>query len=164
MAPSLLSGAAAYPLRDGDRLTWQASAAVTLLERFGHLLSVALQAVGDGDDAAFSLALAERDRLVTQLEPLLGALATARSEAEEWATPGAAPSDAPSASWCDEVALPGSLQALAVARILAPVDAALQHAQHLHVRLSDEVRGRATRRLAHRARTPGRDAAVALVR
>jgi hypothetical protein len=112
----------AHPLEESGRLAWQATAAVGLLERFGDLLTIALDALGAGDDHALDAALVERERLVVQLEPLLAALAAARELA------GRAPAAA-------------SRSAIAV--ILRPVDDALRHAQHLHLRLADEVRSRA---------------------
>jgi hypothetical protein len=150
-------------LGDSDRLAWQASAAVAMLERFGELLTIALDAVGDGDDVAFTHALVERDRLVVQLEPLLGALASARSEAHAWPAPVPSLTAESADHWRDDPEATAAMTALTLARILAPVDDALQHAQHLHVRLSSEVGGRVTRRLTDRART-ARPAAVALVR
>jgi len=113
---------AAHPLEDSDRLAWQATASVSLLERFGDLVVVALDAVGRGDDAALLSALTERELLMQQLQPLLGALAGARQYMA-----GAPPHTA---------------AARAVEEILAPVDDALRHAQVLHSRLSDEVRER----------------------
>ncbi len=115
-------GGASHPLEESGRLAWQATAAVGLLERFGDLLTVALEAVGSGDDHALDAALMERERLVAQLEPLLASLAAARELAAR----------APAAA---------SRAALGV--ILRPVDDALRNAQHLHLRLADEVRSRA---------------------
>lgn len=111
---------AAHPLEDSDRLAWQATAAVGLLERFGDLLAVALEAVGSGDDAALNAALVEREQVLVQLEPLLAALARARDAVAR--APGSGPH---------------ARQALA--GILRPVDQALRHAQLLHERLTDEV-------------------------
>jgi hypothetical protein len=136
-----------HPLEDSDRLAWQATAAVRLLERFGALLTVALDAVGSSDDAALDAALRERDLLVAQLEPLLAALAEARAGVRDW--PG-----------LDEARTTASQQALAL--ILAPVDDALEHAQHLHRRLADETRGALARASSAATRPPAR--AVALVR
>jgi hypothetical protein len=121
-APLLPRAGAPHPLEDSDHLAWQATASVSLLERFGDLVVVALDAVGRGDDAALVSALGERDRLVQQLQPLLGALSGARQYMA-----GAPPHTA---------------AARAVDEILAPVDDALRHAQVLHSRLSDEVRER----------------------
>ena len=115
-----------HPLEDSDRLAWQASAAVSLLERFGAQLLVALDAVGRGNDPELDAALLERDRLVTQLEPLLAVLAEARATVRSWPSPAGAGAD--------------SASQRALALILAPVDDALEHAQHLHRRLSDETR------------------------
>jgi hypothetical protein len=144
------------PLEESDRLAWQATAAVGLLERFGDLLTVALDAVGRGDDAALARALAERDRLVDQLEPLLAALASARETAGAWAdastraTLGEA-ADAAAAASAATAGAAGAVSATraAVAVILRPVDEALRHAKHLHLRLADEV--------GHRVRPPRRD-------
>jgi len=111
-----------HPLEDSDVLAWQATAAVSLLERFGDLVVIALDAVGRGADAELERALRERGELVQELQPLLGALAAAR----EFMT--ACP--------------PHTAAARAVDEILAPVDDALRHAQLLHSRLSDEVRER----------------------
>jgi hypothetical protein len=128
---------AGHPLEDSDRLAWQATAAVDLLERFGDLLTVALEAVGQGDDGALNAALVEREQLLVQLEPLLASLAAAREAITSGPTTGAH-------------------ARRALASILRPVDEALRHAQLLHVRLTDEVADR----------TPGvaRRAPVALVR
>jgi hypothetical protein len=114
--------AAPHPLEDSDRLAWQATASVSLLERFGDLVVVALDAVGRGDDAALLSALTERELLMQQLQPLLGALSGARQYM------AAAP--------------PHTAAARVVDEILAPVDDALRHAQLLHSRLSGEVRER----------------------
>ena len=148
-----------HPLEDSDHLAWQATAAVRLLERFGAQLLVALDAVGRSDDPALDAALLERDRLVAQLEPLLASLAEARARVRDW--PAAGPArGAPVDS--------ASQQALTL--ILAPVDDALQHAQHLHKRLADETRDVIERRTRAPARPPaavrrgGRGGAVALVR
>ena len=133
-APSTLD---THPLEDSDRLAWQATATVGLLERFGDLLTVALDAVGSGDDLALGAALCEREQLLEQLEPLLAALARARSEV------AASPAS-------------GTHAHRALASILRPVDEALRHAQLLHVRLTDEV--------SDRAPVAPRRAPVALVR
>jgi hypothetical protein len=141
-----------HPLEDSDRLAWQVSAAVRLLERFGAQLLVALDAVGRGDDPELDAALLERDRLVGQLEPLLAALAEARAIVRAWPSPSGAGVE--------------SVSHHSLALILAPVDDALEHAQLLHRRLSDETRGV----LAGRGResAPGRRArrggSVVLVR
>jgi hypothetical protein len=120
--PSARPDASRHPLEDSDQLAWQATTAVSLLERFGDLVVVALDAVGRGADAELEQALAERGALVAELQPLLGALASARQFMS--ATP------------------PHTAAARAVDEILAPVDDALRHAQLLHSRLSDEVRER----------------------
>jgi hypothetical protein len=140
---------ARHPLEDSDHLAWQATAAVRLLERFGAQLLVALDAVGRSDDAALDAALVERDRLVAQLEPLLAALADARARVRAWPVAVAAAD--------------GSASVQALTLILAPVDDALQHAQLLHKRLTDETREVLTRRSTRPARG-GRMGAVALVR
>lgn len=152
MADATGSAAPRHPLEDSDHLAWQATAAVRLLERFGALLLVALDAVGRSDDAALDEALVERDRLVRQLEPLLAALAEARALVRDW--PAAPRAQADSASQ------------RALTLILAPVDDALQHAQLLHKRLADETRdviARRTHALAP-ARRDDRSGALALVR
>jgi hypothetical protein len=121
IAAAVAEAVVPHPLEDSARLAWQASAAVGLLERFGDLLAVALDAVGNGHDATLAGALAERERLMLQLEPLLAALAGARQGVS--AIEGEA----------------GANARRALAMILRPVDEALRHAQHLHLRLSDEV-------------------------
>lgn len=132
-APAAAAPAASlHPFEESGRLAWQVTAAVGLLERFGDLLMVALDAVGAGDDVALAAALSERGRLVAQLEPLLAALAAARESAGRWVPP-----DADDAS-----ARAAHASRAAIAVILRPVDAALRNAQHLHLRLADEVRGR----------------------
>ena len=128
-----MSPAAPHPLEESGRLAWQATAAVGLLERFGDLLMVALEAVGAGDDAALDAALMERERLVSQLEPLLAALASARELAAR---------------------APAAASRAAIAVILRPVDEALRHAQHLHLRLADEVRSRTASEAPSRAPAP----------
>ncbi|MBV9880269.1 MAG: hypothetical protein JO180_07230 [Gemmatirosa sp.] len=128
-----------HPLEDSARLAWQASAAVGLLERFGDLLAVALDAVGNGHDATLASALAERERLMLQLEPLLAALAGARQ--------GVLAIDGDA----------GVNARRALATILRPVDEALRHAQHLHLRLADEAPQRP-------AAARGRGAPLALIR
>lgn len=142
-----------HPLEDSDHLAWQATTAVRLLERFGAQLLVALDAVGRSDDPALDAALLERDRLVAQLEPLLAALAEARARVRDW--PAAPP-----------VGGGDSASQHALSLILAPVDDALQHAQLLHKRLSDETREVLERRTRPPApvRRGGRGGAVALVR
>jgi hypothetical protein len=108
--------------RAARALEAQAATAVALLERFGGELVLALEAVGRGDDAAFDAAVAERERLVDCLMPVLAPLAAARR--------GAAAVEARDPS---------------CAGALARVDAALAHARHLHGLVADEVRERATR-------------------
>ena len=133
---------AEHPLEASDRLAWQATAAVGLLERFGDLVLVALEAAGDSDDELLSAALAERQRLLSQLEPLLADLASARQRMSQ-----------------DELAGPNARHALAT--ILHPVDQALRYANVLHVRLADELPGRAVPVTPAR---PARRAPLALVR
>jgi hypothetical protein len=140
-----------HPLEDSDHLAWQATAAVRLLERFGAQLLVALDAVGRSDDAGLDAALLERDRLVAQLEPLLAALADARARVRSWPLAAGVPVDE-------------SASHRALTLILAPVDDALQHAQLLHRRLTDETREAITRRARPGAARGGRMGAVALVR
>jgi flagellar protein FliS len=108
------------------RLEDEAATAVALLERFGDLLGVALDAAGSGDDDALEAAVAERAWVMAELEPLLASLAAARRRARGGRAPRRAPAD--------EAAL---------ARILGPVDEALGHARLLHERLTDEVGRRA---------------------
>jgi len=127
------------PLEASGRLAWQATAAVGLLERFGDLVTVALQAVGSGDDATLDAALGERERLLRQLEPLLGDLAAARHAMTDGL-------------------VAGSNAQRAVETILRPVDDALRYAKLLHVRLADEVSGRPM------PATPRQRAPLALVR
>lgn len=120
MTPAFGALALAHPLEHSDRLAHQATEAVGLLERFGDLVTVALEAVGAGDDAALRAALDERERLTVQLGPLLADLAAARQQVSR-----------------DEVAGPNARRALAT--ILYPVDQALRYAKLLHARLADEV-------------------------
>jgi hypothetical protein len=110
-----------HPLEDSERLARQATAAVGLLERFGDLVIVALEAVGSGDGGALRGALAERERLMGELEPLLADLAAARHAA---------------------AATAGQNARAALTTILKPVDEALRHARLLHIRLTDEVDAR----------------------
>ena len=119
-APMTAPAYPVHPLEASDRLAWQATAAVGLLERFGDLVMVALDAVGSRDDAALHAALAERERLMAQLQPLLADLASARLGASE-------------------LELAGPYSRRAVATILRPVDEALRYANLLHARLTDEV-------------------------
>lgn len=109
-----------HPLEASGRLAAQATAAVGLLERFGDLVTVALEAVGSRDDVALRAALAERERLLGQLEPLLADLAAARQRV------------------LDET-LGGPNARRALSTILRPVDEALRYANLLHVRLTDEI-------------------------
>jgi hypothetical protein len=113
------------PDRATQALEAQAALAVALLERFGGELVLALEAVGRGDDAAFDAAVAERERLVDCLMPVLVPLAAARREAA-----GVEAHDA------------------SCAGALARVDAALAHARHLHGLVADELRERAAARPA----------------
>jgi hypothetical protein len=119
-APRAAHQLEAHPLEASDRLAEQATAAVGLLERFGDLVIVALEAVGHGDDDALRAALRERERLMRELEPLLADLAAARDTVAD-----------------ARVAGPHARQALA--SILGPVDQALRHAKLLHLRLTDEM-------------------------
>lgn len=136
-APSKGDGVrhAPHPLEESERLAWQAEQAVTLLERFGELVGIALDAVGDGDEPAFVAALAERERLMVLLQPLLGDLAKARRHADGFATPCASE---------------------ALAEILRPVDEALRYAQLLHARLADEM----SERVVEHERPVGRKAVL----
>lgn len=123
------------------RLVWQAEAAVVLLQRFGAQLLGALTALGAADERALAVALAERERLLAQLAPLLAPLATARARC--------------------------ALGGHAVPDALLAVDAALVNARHLHVVVADEVRARTTdpalvRRARHGRAAVRRDAPLAL--
>lgn len=109
------------------RLEDEAATAVALLERFGELLGVALDAAGQGDDDALDAAVAERAWVMAELEPLLASLAAARA-----ARRGAPPVRR-------RGAFPPAVDAATLARILAPVDEALGHARLLHERLTDAV-------------------------
>jgi len=150
--PAALPGCSAlpeaqHPLEASDRLAWQATTAVALLERFGDLVFVALDAAGDDDDATLQSALSERERLLAQLEPLLADLALARRQATE------------------VHAGPASCRALAT--ILRPVDEALRYANLLHARLTDELPGRAAASTGKATAVPTRPARrgpLALVR
>jgi hypothetical protein len=124
------------------RLEDEAATAVALLERFGDLLGVALDAAGRGDDDALEAAVAERAWVMAELEPLLASLAAARGRARGQA--GRPPSPAPAQGKRRRAgALPPAVDAATVARITAPVDDALRHARLLHERLTDQV-GRRT--------------------
>ena len=125
-----------HPLEDSERLAWQAEAAVSLLERFGELVGIALDALGASDDDGFEAALAERERLVALLEPLLVELAQARHRAHTYPAPRASQ---------------------ALAGILRPVDEALRYANLLHARLVDVV---AVREQGGARPTPRRRAAL----
>lgn len=113
------------------RLEDEAATAVALLERFGALLGVALDAAGQGADDALDAAVAERAWVMAELEPLLASLAAARGESRRPRPRAATGRRRP--------AFPPAVDALTVARILAPVDEALRHARLLHERLSDEA-------------------------
>jgi hypothetical protein len=143
------AGTAAFAVAPWDgpwagraRLEDEAATAVALLERFGDLLGVALQAAGDGDDAALDAAVAERAWITAELGPLLASLAAARGRARaaDAAAAGraAGAGDAPALD-VDALALDGA----ALAGILDPVDSALSHARLLHERLTDEAGRRA---------------------
>lgn len=114
------------------RLEDEAATAVALLERFGDLLGVALDAAGQGDDDALDAAVAERAWVMAELEPLLTSLSAARGESRRRPRVGAAAGRRPPA-------FPPAVDAPTLARILAPVDEALRHARRLHERLSGEV-------------------------
>ena len=131
-APAVVADFAVAPW-DGQaagrsRLEDEAATTVALLERFGDLLSVALEAAGSGDDAALDAAVSERAWVMAELGPLLASLAAARDGARAAAAPHT---------------LPAPVDAATLARILDPVNEALRHARLLHERLSDEVGRRA---------------------
>ncbi len=111
---------AAHPLEDSSRLAWQATAAVGLLERFGDLVTTALDAVSGGDDRALVEALHERERLLVQLEPLLADLSAARHRLAREPE--------------------GAAARQAIESILRPVDEALRYANLLHVQLEEPRR------------------------
>lgn len=101
---------------DRARLEDEVATAVALLERFGDLLVVALDAAGQGADDALEAAVAERAWVMAELSPLLVALGEART------------------------AYPHSpARAAELARVLAPVDDALRNAGLLHARVTDEI-------------------------
>lgn len=123
-----------YPLgaSSAEAVVVQAEAAVHLLERFAAELGDAAAAADDGDVEALGLALAERERLLARLGPLLAPLAAARREVASEATRGHEGEQWPDgwdAGWADT--------ACAVA--LARVDAALATAQRLHAELHARV-------------------------
>ena len=130
------------------RLEDEAATAVALLERFGDLLGVALDAAGRGDDAALDAAVGERAWVMAELGPLLASLAAARARPRRAGAPRAARPTVPGAGRRPR-ALPAPLDAATLAGILDPVDDALRHARLLHERVADEV---------------GRKALLALVR
>lgn len=96
-------------------LARDAAAIVVLLERFGGLLTDALDAAGRGAGEDFVVAVAERGRVTVALGNRLAALALARQIAEQDGTPPAE-----------------------IASALEPVDRALRYAQLLHERVADE--------------------------
>ncbi len=96
-------------------LARDAAAIVRLLERFGDLLSEALDAAGRGADEDFAVAVAERTRVTAALGTRLAALAVAR-----------------------QVALHDGATDAQISAALCPVDAALRHAQLLHERVADD--------------------------
>jgi hypothetical protein len=116
----------ATELRPGALPAWDASTAariqleddatqaVALLERFGALLTVALDAAGRGATAELEDALAERTWVAAELRPLLSSLSAARAVRSR----------------------PAAEQA-AVTRVLARVDEALRNAGLLHARTTD---------------------------
>ena len=119
MTPALASPAAPAwdaPAAARARLDDEAATAVALLERFGDLLAVALDAAGRGAGEALDAAVAERAWVVAELRPLLASLGEARATRPRSAA-----------------------QAAELARVLAPVDEALRHAGLLHTRITDEM-------------------------
>jgi hypothetical protein len=122
-----------------SRLEDEAATTVALLERFGDLLGVALDAAGSGDDLALEAALEERAWVMRELEPLLASLATARAVTRPAAR--AARGRVRAARPRRSLAQP--LEPAVVDELLAPVDEALRHARLLHERLTDEVGRRA---------------------
>jgi hypothetical protein len=111
-APPAWDGAAAAHARLED----EAVTAVALLERFGDLLAVALDAAGRGAEDALDAAVAERAWVVSELRPLLAALREAKRSGAH---------------------VPA--EAARLAQVLAPVDVALRQAGLLHERLTDDV-------------------------
>lgn len=99
-------------------LARDATAIVVLLERFGDLLTDALDAAGRGADDDFAVALAERGRVTTALGNRLAALTIARQIAER---DGATPAQ--------------------IAAAMSPVNEALRHAHLLHDRVADDEHG-----------------------
>ena len=128
------------------RLEDEAATVVALLERFGALLAVALDAAGRGDDDGLDTAVAERAWVMDELEPLLVSLAAARRQSRRHVRVQVRSSgigDATAGSRRRPCALPPAVDAATLARILGPVDEALRHARLLHDRLTDEVGRRA---------------------
>ncbi len=101
----------------GADLARDAATVVVLLERFGDLLTEALDAAGRGAEEEFAVAVAERGRVTAALGNRLAALALARQVARRG---GATPGD--------------------IAAALRPVDRALRHAQLLHDRVESDER------------------------
>lgn len=98
-------------------LACDTAAIVALLERFGALLTEALDAAARGRDEDLAVAVAERGRIITALGNRLAALALARHVAQREGV-----SDAE------------------VAATLRPLDAALGNARLLHDRTAaDEI-------------------------
>ena len=97
-------------------LARDAAAVVILLERFGDLLTEALDAAGRGADEDFAVAVAERTRVTAALGTRLAALAVAR-----------------------QVARRDGVTEAQIEAALRPVDDALRHAQLLHERVADDV-------------------------
>lgn len=93
----------------------EARAIVILLERFGDLLTDALDAAGRGADDEFAVAVAERGRVTAAISTRLAAIAITRQVARRDGATGAE-----------------------IAAALRPVDAALHHAHLLHDRVADE--------------------------
>jgi hypothetical protein len=120
------------------RLEDEAATAVALLERFGDLLGVALDAAGRGDDAALEAAVGERAWVMAELGPLLASLAAARGRPRRAGGPRPARALVRAAGRRAR-ALPAPLDDATLAGILDPVDDALRHARLLHERVADEV-------------------------
>ncbi|HEY0777150.1 MAG TPA: hypothetical protein VGD56_04210 [Gemmatirosa sp.] len=97
-------------------LARDAATVVILLERFGDLLTEALDAAGRGADEDFAVAIAERTRVTTALGTRLAALAVAR-----------------------QVARRDGVTEAEIDAALRPVDDALRHAQLLHDRIAEDV-------------------------
>lgn len=98
-----------------DRLAHDAAAVVALLERFGALLTDALDAAGRGADDEFATAVGERARVTAALRPRLATLNAARRALRH----------APAA------------EADRLAAVLRPVDDAVEYARLLHLRVTD---------------------------